>query len=41
MSNNEKFSALREQMIVFIIRTIRNLDNSKLSNVYHFVQNIK
>ena len=32
---------MREQMIAFIIRTIRQLDTRKLRNVYNFVQGIK
>ena len=32
---------MREQMIAFIIRTIRQLDTRNLRNVYNFVQGIK
>ncbi len=32
---------LQEQMIAFIIKTIRQLDTRKLRNVYNFVKNIK
>ena len=32
---------LREQMIAFIIKTIRQLDMRKLRNVYNFIQGIK
>ncbi len=34
-------STRREQMIAFIIRTIRNLDEEKLRNIYHLVLHIK
>ena len=32
---------LREQMIAFIIKTIRQLDMRKLRNVCNFIQGIK